>query len=119
MTKASALDSFFNSFGIPAFPSNRVPDDVMFPYLTYEQTSHNYGNATHPRVNLWYRSDSEVPINAKADEISKAIALGKSIPCDDGAIYAYLEEGWQVLTDEADSMISGRTTNLTLRFNTL
>lgn len=118
MTKAKAIDNFFNSFGLSAYPSTRVPDNVTFPYLTYEPTMANNGRTTSPRVCLWYYGESEKPINAKADQISKAIGMGTSIRCDDGAICIYNNEEWQALEDQADAMISGRFTNLMLMFNT-
>lgn len=118
MTKAKALDSFFNSFGIPAYPSTRVPDKVAFPYLTYEPTLANLGKTTHPRISLWYFGTTERDINAKADDIQKAIDEGISVRCDDGLICIYCPEGWQAIDDQADVRINGRTTNLSITFNT-
>lgn len=118
MTKAKAINEFFSSFGLNAYPSNRVPDDVVFPYLTYQQSMSNNGMTVYPTVNIWFHTDSEIEINQKADEISKSIGLGKSIKCDDGAIYVFMEQGWTPLTDASDSSITGRTTNLSMTFNT-
>ena len=36
MTKEAVLKQFFSGFGIAAYPSTAVPNDVVFPYLTYE-----------------------------------------------------------------------------------
>ena len=36
MTKAAALHQFFSSFGMMAYTSTSVPEDAVFPYLTYE-----------------------------------------------------------------------------------
>lgn len=118
MSKSKALDAFFNSFGLPAYPSTRVPDDVAFPYMTYEPTLANNGNSARPRITIWFFGNSEKPINDKADEIAKAIGIGFPIRSDDGSIYAYFGEPWQAISDEADVRISGRTTNLLLTFNT-
>lgn len=119
MTKAKAIDGFFNSFGIPAYPSTRVPDNVAFPYMTYEPTLANLGKTTRPTLNLWYFGTSEKPINQKADDIQKEIGMGKSIRCDDGIICIYFPDTWQAIDDQADVRISGRTTNLSITFNTL
>lgn len=118
MTKSKALYDFFNSFGIPAYPSTSVPDDVTFPYMTYENTLSNNGGMTNPTLQLYYYTDSESVPNSKADEISKKIGLGYGIPCDDGVIYAYMGSGWNAIANENDSTIKQRYTNLTLIFNT-
>jgi len=36
MTKAAALHQFFSGFGMDAYTDSSVPDDAVFPYLTYE-----------------------------------------------------------------------------------
>lgn len=36
MAKEAALKKFFSGFGITAYPSTAVPENVEFPYLTYE-----------------------------------------------------------------------------------
>ena len=36
MTPTAALYQFWSSFGITAYPSNRVPEDTAFPFITYE-----------------------------------------------------------------------------------
>lgn len=118
MTKSKALTNFFNSFGIPAYPSQRVPDDVEFPYMTYEQGIGFNGMETNPRVVLWYFGTSELEINKKAEEIMKAIGECEPIRSDDGTMYVYFNEPWQALNDEADKNILGRYTNLKIIFNT-
>lgn len=120
MTKAATLQKFFESFGIPAYPTNAVPKDTKFPWLTYEPTVTNYfgQNVVYPTVSLWYHSTSEKSINAKADEISKAIGNGITFGCDDGIIAIYFSGSWTPLTDEVDSAIKRRQTNLQIEFNT-
>ena len=36
MTKEQALYQFFNSFDITGYRNTSVPDDVIFPYLTFD-----------------------------------------------------------------------------------
>lgn len=121
MTKTQALQSFFESFGIPAYPTNAVPKDTVFPWLTYEPIFSNWHGQeiVYPTVNLWYHSTSEKKVNAKADEISKYIADGKTIRCDDGLIAIYFSGAWTPLNDEADSAIKRRQTTLQIAFYTL
>ena len=35
MTNPAALHQFFSSFGMTAYTSTSVPEDAVFPYLTY------------------------------------------------------------------------------------
>lgn len=119
MTKSKALYDFFNSFGITGYPINQVPDDTVFPWLTYENTIGNAGDSEISiQVNLWYRTDSEAIPNAKAEEISKAIGLGgKLITHDEGAIWVKRGTPWcNSLNDESDSAIKRRVLNIILEF---
>lgn len=122
MTKAEALYSFFSSFGIPAYASSAVPEDAVFPWLTYDlSTSAWESGEVSLTVNLWYYTTSEAVPNAKAEEISKAIGLGgKLLPCDEGAIWLKRGSPWcQSLHDDSDSMIKRRYINITAEYMTL
>ncbi len=122
MTKEAALKSFFSGFGISAYPSTAVPDDVIFPYLTYEViTSAFDGEPVGVTVNLWYFTTQEGPPNAKARELSEAISLGgKVLPCDGGYIWLKRGSPWcQSLTDETSKNIKRRYINVTAEYLTL
>lgn len=119
MTKTQALFEFMGSFGIPAFPSSSVPDDVVFPYLVYDPATTNRGQSISSTIKVFDYSESEASINAIADRIAKEIAGGSSVICDDGVICIYTDGGWSALIDENDSNIKGRTTNFLLIYNTL
>lgn len=120
MTKAAALQQFFESFGIPAYPTSKVPEETKFPWLTYEPIIGTYygQNIVSPSIELWYYSDSEKQINAKADEISKTIENGFEITCDDGLIMVYLDSPWNPLNDEADKTIKRRQATLRVIYYT-
>ena len=121
MTKAAALQQFFYEFGIPAYASSSVPDDAVFPWLTYDLSTSAWddGNVSLT-VNLWYYTTSEATPNAKAQEISDSIGRGGAIiPCDGG--YIRLLRGnpfCQSLHDDSDSMIKRRYMNITARYYT-
>lgn len=122
MTKAAALHQFFNGFGIPAYTATSVPDDVVFPWLTYELiTSAWEAGEVGLTVNLWYRTTSEATPNAKAQEISDAIGCGgKIIPCDGGYIWLKRGSPWcQSLSDDTDPVIKRRYINVTAEYMTL
>lgn len=121
MTKAAALQQFFSSFGIPAYASSAVPDDAVFPWLTYDLSTSAWDDGdVSLTVNLWYYTTSEAVPNAKAEEISKAIGLGgKLLPCDEGVIWLKRGSPWcQSLHDDSDSMIKRRYINMTADYMT-
>jgi hypothetical protein len=122
MTKETALKQFFSGFGIAAYPSTAVPDDVIFPYLTYEViTSAFDGGPVGLTVNLWYYTTQEGLPNAKARELSKAIGRGgKLLPCDGGYIWLKRGSPWcQSLTDGTSPNIKRRYINVTAEYLTL
>ncbi len=121
MTKAAALHQFFSSFGMTAYTATSVPEDAIFPYLTYELiTSAWEGGETGLTVNLWFYTDSEAVPNAKAEELSAALGIGgKVLPCDGG--YIWLKRGvpWcQSLRDETSPEIKRRYINITAEYLT-
>lgn len=121
MTKSQALQTFFSSFGMTAYTSTSVPDDVIFPYLTYDLITGAWGDEQAAiTVNLWFYTESEAIPNAKAEEISKKIGLGGiTIPCDDGIIWIKRGSPWcQSLTDETNKTIKRRYINITVEYLT-
>lgn len=119
MTKSQALFEFFNSFGLKAYPTTAVPDDAVFPWITYENNIGNAGDAQIScAVNLYYYTDSEADPNAKAEEIAQAIGRGgKLIRYDDGSIWIKRGSPWCLaLPDQNDSTIKRRSINITLEY---
>lgn len=122
MTKGAALHEFFSGFGMDAYAASSVPDDVVFPYLTYElSTSALGGGEVGLTVNLWFYTTSEAIPNAKAQELSEAIGIGgKILPCDGGAIWLKRGSPWcQSLKDETSHTIKRRYINVTAEYLTL
>lgn len=121
MTKSAALYQFFSSFEMPAYSASSVPDDVMFPYLTYTPVTAAWGSEqVSITVNLWFYTTSETIPNAKAQELSKAIGLGGVIlPCDGGAIWLKRGDPWcNPIKDESDNTRKGRYINVTAEYMT-
>ena len=92
MTKAAAIHAFFSQF-LKAYEENSVFDTdepPVMPYLTYSLTTGAFDpdeNGAPMNVSLWYRSESWVPVNAKTEEISRAIGRhGVQLRCDGGYI---------------------------------
>ena len=88
MDKVQALTAFWNSFNIPAYDVNSVPDDAQTPYLTFEVVTDSFDNEVAVTNSLWYKSTSWKDITQKADLIGETIGRGgKLISYDGGAIW--------------------------------
>ena len=121
MTKGAALQAFFSQF-MDAYAASAVPDDVTFPYRTYELiTSAWDGGEVGLTVNLWFYTTSEAVPNAKAQELSDAIGYGGvTLPCDGGFIWLKRGSPWcQNLQDDTDPNIKRRYINVTAEYMTL
>lgn len=121
MTKGAALQAFFSQF-MDAYAASSVPDDVVFPYLTYELTTSAWdGGEVGLTVNLWFYTTSEAVPNAKAQELSDAIGYGGvTLPCDGGFIWLKRGSPWcQYLQDDTYKNIKRRYINVTAEYMTL
>lgn len=124
MTKAAAIQGFWESFGLAAFEENAVPsgkDSPEFPYITYELVTDDFGGEAAMTASLWYRGTSWVPANAKADEIGARLGYaGVRLSCDGGCIW--LRRGTpfaQSMGDPDDDMIRRKVLSASAMFLTL
>ena len=111
MTKDKVLHAWFSQF-LPAYPTSNVPEDAVFPWLTYELITGSWESGEIAlTVNLWYYTESEAIPNAKAQEISDAIGMGGVlVPYDGGAMWI------KRIADESDKNIKRRYLNITVEF---
>jgi len=121
MSKASALQTWFSAFGLTAYEESNVKANPTFPYLTYTYAVGDFDSGEVPIVvNLWYRTESNVAIDAKAEEIYTRIGRGGVIiPVGNGSIW--LKRGspfCQALTEPSDANIRRRYINITAEFLT-
>lgn len=124
MTKYAAIQQFFESFGLRAYPSVSVPTsgDEMpeFPYLTYSVSTDSDLGRIMGDASLWYRGESWLPVNAKVDEISRMVGDQKVVECDDGAIVIRKSRPWaQPMGDESDNMIKRKILNFEFLYVTV
>ena len=122
MTKAAALHSFFGGFGLTAYEENSVPDDAVFPYLTYSLTTDGFsGYPSTITISLWYRSTSWTAANAKCEEISAAIGLGgQLVECDGGRIWIKRGQPFaNSMGDMNDELIKRKIINVSADYFTL
>ena len=87
MGTAIALNTFFNGFGLPAYPINTVPDNVEPPYITFYASEPDIINKASGYAQVWYRTRSNTLIFRKADDIVRAIGLGRIIELEDNSGY--------------------------------
>lgn len=105
MNKAQTINSFWNSFGIPAYDMYTVPTDAQMPYITYEYVEDNFDNNVFLGGSIWYKSTSWQGVSGKAAEIAEDIGSGKILKTDEG--YIYITRGMpfiQRLSDTDDSV---------------
>ena len=122
MTKEQALQKFFNQFGIVGYRATAVPDDVIFPYLTYDAPVSSFNeDPVSITLNLYYYTDSEAVPDAKAEEIRQAISMGGVLlNCDGGAIWLKWGAPWcRSLVDDTNKNIKRRYINITADYLTL
>ena len=128
MTKAAAINEFWNSFGLKAFEENTLLDvdengqeiKPEFPYITYQLVTDSFDREVAATANIWYRTTGWKAINAKTEEISAHIGLGgKIIKCDGGRIWIKRGQPFaQNMGDESDDLIKRKYLNLTFEFFT-
>lgn len=124
MTPEAAIFDFFNRFGIPAYASTSVPDQMPFPYITYDLVMPGElgDGESMMTVNVWYRTESEAEPNAKVREISRAIGRsGVTIRCDGGMIWLKRGTPWaqSVNVSGADDKVKRRYLNIDMEYLTI
>lgn len=110
MTKDAVIQSFFESFGIPAYPSASVPtsgsEKPTFPYITYTASTDSGLERTIVNASVWYRSESWAGLNAKVNTISQYVGTGLTVECDGGGIIIRKGSPFaQPMGDDSDNMI--------------
>lgn len=119
MDKAQSIQSFWSSFGIPAYDENSVPDDAVKPYITYNCSIDELGSVTTMYASLWYYSTNWVDIMAKTNEIEKKLSHGGVLIPIDGRGYTWIVKGHpfaQKMRDESDDMIRRVYINLQVEY---
>lgn len=124
MTKNAAIQSFFESFGLPAYPAISVPtsgdEKPDFPYITYIASTDQGIERVGVTASVYYRTESWTGINAKVDEISRSVGMGVVLQCDDGAIIVRKGSPWaQPMGDDSDNMIKRKVLNFEFLFATI
>lgn len=97
---AKALKGFFGGFGLPAYSTDTVPDDVELPYITYLLSEPEWNQKATMYAQVWDKSRSNSFILSKADEIVSAIGTGIRIKLNGGYLAIWTESPLvQVIVD--------------------
>lgn len=109
MNKWQALDSFWNSFGIPAFEQSTVPEDETLRgdfYITYEAVTDSLDRPVPMSASIWMlNTTSWETISQKAEQISDALVQVKTVPMDTGYIYITRGQPFsQRMTEDKDTV---------------
>jgi len=85
--KWTALNTFWNSFGLVAYDENTVPDNAELPYITYSATVSDFDETVYLTASIWYESSSWTEVSQKADAIGDHIGGGVGAPYDTGRLW--------------------------------
>ena len=120
MEKIPAIIDFWNSFGIPAYDEQDVPEDAKYPYITYELAIGNFESEIALSAGLWYRSSNWEAISKKCDEISYKLHTMSPIKINNG--YIRLWEGatplFQRMAYENDDKVKRIVVNIMAEYMT-
>lgn len=97
---SAALKTFFSGFGLPAYSTDSVPDDVQLPYISYSLSEPEWNQKATMYAQVWYRTKSNASLLMKADEIASAVGTGLIINLENGYLVIWPESPLiQVLVD--------------------
>ena len=118
MTIGKALNEYFNSFGINAYPDTSDLEGVTFPYMTYSTQVDGFGHEVSITAQAWFKTDSEATPNAKVKEIMEAIGMGgKTLAYDDGIMWLKCGNPFCInSTAQNDASLKLRQMNITIEF---
>lgn len=117
--KWEALQQFWETFGIPVYDENTVPNEAEMPYITYEAKTANFDKPLFLSAQIFYYSPSWREISQKADEIAKYIGYGYRIRKIDGG-YLYIQQGspFAQRMSESSDMVRRIVINISAEFFT-
>ena len=122
MDKWQGLQSFWESFGIPAYDGQAVPDDATMPYITYSAVVGPFESVIPMSANVWYRSTLWRDISKKVDEISRALESMVIVELENHQYIAISKANGssfaQRFRDEADDLVKRVYITITAEFLT-
>lgn len=118
MDKQQAYYNLWSRF-LPAYDENRVPEDAVYPYITYQVLLDDIDAPVYPTATLWDKSTSWTYLDSKLNEISSTIEDIMCIKLDEGFMYIRKGTPWgQRTSDPNDKTVIGYLLNLSIEFLT-
>lgn len=102
MDKAQAINTFWNSFLLPAYDARTVPENINLPYITYDVSTAELDEPILLSASLWYRDTSWKSITEKADEIAQYIKQMTPIKVENGRVFITKGTPFSQRMDEPD-----------------
>lgn len=106
--KWTALNSFWNGFGLRAYDEHTVPDEAQTPYITYEASTADINEKVPLTASLWYKSNSWAEVSRKAEEISDYIGGGAGQRYDNGRLWVTKEAPFAQRMEDPDDLLIRR-----------
>lgn len=102
--------------GLTAYPSHGVPEDVTFPWITYELSRGDFAEETSIVLHTHHYTESENVPNMCADMIVRSMHEGGlNLLSDDGRMILHTgSPEWFATADETDRMHKHRIINLNI-----
>lgn len=117
MDKEQALNQFWNSFDVPAYDKNTVPDNATFPRITYEVTVNEFGNPTTIYGSIWDKSTGWGGVTAIAHKIDSAVSEGgQTVSYDGGIIWLKKGTPFQQRMGDPDDTIRRILVNIEIEY---
>ena len=85
--KWTAINTFWNGFGLKAYDENTVPGNAVMPYITYSASISMLDEPVYMSASIWFRSNSWTEVSQKAEEISNYIGGGAGVAYDGGRMW--------------------------------
>lgn len=119
MNKYQALYEFYNSFGIPAYEENSVPENAELPYITYEiMTADLDMDNVAISCQIYFKSNSLMKVNAITEKLYNALSGGKKLKCDAGYIVLYRGRPFAQNRPSGDKTVKAKYINISADYIT-
>ena len=121
MNKAQALDAFWNSFNIPAYDENTVPDNPGEKYIAYSVSTGSIEDVINLSAKIWdMNTTSWKFVEEKAAEIAEYIAkmVPPTILIENGRLYITEGSPFSQRISNPDELVRGVLINIQAEFLT-
>ena len=121
MNKAQALDAFWNSFNIPAYDENTVPEDPGEKYIAYSVSTGSIEDVINLSAKIWDTNTTSWKfVEEKAAEIAEHIAkmVPPTILIENGRLYICEGRPFSQRISNPDELVRGVLINIQAEFLT-